>query len=714
MSDKTNKTVRIGFLSRIDYGSDGFRQGLLELAAETFKNDNVAFVVLAGGLVSGRAVTTKTNKLNKELRAESKKLKALQMAAKPSKKKTPTELKAALKKLAEQGPAITKLIASLKDQLSALTSENMAEELAERLPHFTDAKGKPIKLYIVPSTPYDKDIGITTADLVAKKRGNDEFRVLSVDGDRLPLWEKSPHMKILEVLTPDKQAWLRGDYDSTAVQRRLKDKRRQSSSRRRPDIQVVGGVGVSLLKPEGQWPQGFMAVPACHRIEETTTAERHVGVQVMEVQCDRRNVTMRSYSFRDLLSKERHFIGVPADLSAARQTCIDLLKAEGKQTTGSFCDATKLSREEVLKTLSGIMASPDHKRRKTWPGLVYDELADRWDFDLEWVKMNLRYPQPTGERKVDNVVCICCMHAGSLDTDYKHFLTDVPKVMLETGATMLVSAGDHVEGTSHDLLLKGEIYLGLDNTKQEMLAAFMIAFVLYTVFKARFEAELKEAGAKGLSSEEIRALVDKMLPMFRYVPGNHCGWIHKAGVHPLKTMIHEIVRTLTLQVGSLLASKGQRVDDLLSLVEAHIETVGDGKFTMTVSGLPMGMTHPHMGGSKTISSSAQQALDMYRDCPVVVIGNFHTGVVVEEWDPLLGQRICVQVGTMKHNSPFESSKLKSGLDQGFAWMRIESVEGRIVSTVTTFYSNDKAKPGEKRLDGDKPFRDWLKELGIAS
>lgn len=726
--EKSDKIVRIGFMSRIDYGSDGFRQAAVERAAEIFKIEDVALVAVAGGLVSGRAVDRKTMKLGKELRAENKKLKASLAASKAGKKKLAeledekslnaeqkkvlAAMKAELEKHSEQESASTKLIASLKEKLSALSPEKMAEDLAASLPHFTNASGKTVKLYIVPSSPYDRDVGIATAELLGTKRSLDELRVLTTDGDRLPLWEDQPYERILEILTPDKKAWLRGEYDSTTVQSRIRDKSRQTSSGKKADIQVVGGVGVSLLKPQGQYPIGFVALPVCHRIEETTTAERQIGVTVVEIDRDRRNVTMRSYSFRDLISRERSFIATPSDLTAQEQKCIDVLKRENSRvTTGNISDQTGLSREQVVKTLSGVLASLERKRRKTWPGLTYDQRSDRWDFDLEWVKMNLRYPKLPTEMKTDNVVIICCMHASSLDTDYKHFLTDVPRVMLEQGATMLVSAGDHIEGTAHDLLMKGEIYAGLDNTKQEKLAALMIAHVLYTVFKARFNAAIKEAGAKALSRDEVSALVRKTLPKFRYVPGNHCGWISRSGIQPLITMIHEIIRNLTLWISAHLSEKDQGVDDLMKLVESHIETVGDGRFTLP-SGLAMGMTHPHMGGSKTVSSSAQQALEMYRDCPVVIIGNFHTGCVVEQWDTELGQRICIQVGTMKHSSPFESSKLKSGLDQGFAWAKIDSVGGRVVRTETTFYSNDKAKREEKRLDGDKPFDDFVKSLGI--
>lgn len=731
MSNAALNPVRIGFISRIDFGSDGYRQWLVERAAQTFQVHNAAFVVLLGGLIAGRAVVTKSKKLARELRAADRVLKTLrrELAAlekeadsetprKPRARKAPATKSRRSGSPESRASELADLIAkqegeveTLKDMLASFSPERMAGVLAERLPHFVNRAGQPIKLYIVPSTPYDKDIGIEVANLLAENRGNQEIRVLATDGDRLPLpWDEAGIEKVLEVLTLDKQPWLRGDFDSTSPQRRIKDKRRQTTQRTPVDIQAVGGAGVSIMKPEGQYPIGFMAVPVCHKIEETTTAERQVGVQIMEVDPDRRNVTMHSYPFRDFLSLERKFVEVPATFSEIARKCIAHIQANGKTTTGRFVDLTGLPRPQIEAELAKVAAGSKNRHRKTWPGLVHDEKSDRWDFDLEWIKMNLRCPPDAGERKVDKMVCVCCLHAGSHDTDYRHFLKGLPEVMLRHGVTTLISAGDHVEGTAHDLLMKGEIVAGFDNTKQEKLAGYMIADVLYRVFEARYEAACR--GVADFSSAENRRRVEASLPRFVYVPGNHCTWIAHAGIQPLVTMIHVIVETLTRRIGKRLSAKDHRVDGLMDLVKSHIETNRTGRFTMP-SGLKMGMTHPHMGGSKTVSSSAQQALDMYRDRQVVIIGNFHTGCVVEEHDPQLGQRICIQVGTMKHSSPFESSKLKPGLDQGFAYAKITSVDGRIVSTETTFFSNDRATDDEKHLDGDKPFRDFLDFLGIS-
>lgn len=700
-----NKVVRGGLLSRIDYGSDGFRQGLLELAAETFKNEDVAFVVLAGGLVSGRAVGEKTRRLKRDQRD-------LQRAMKAAERNLLREADA------RKAGILEKEIARLKrkhgkvvDQIQELTPEKMADELAKCLPRFTNAKGETVKLYLIPSPAYDKLEGERTAQLLAEKRGRDELRLLKAGGDRLPLWVGAPDERLLEVLTPERTPW-RGDYVSTGVERRLKDKRKQTSASAQPDLAAVGGFAVTILKPKGEAVMPFMAIPALHRIEDTTVNENQIGVQVMEVHRDRVCPTMRSHSFKDLISRERSFIGMPSDLSPARQKIIDMLKKHGRCTIGRIADETGMDRGKVMKAVKDLLATKDHKRYKTWPGLVYDEPSDRVDFDLEWVQRNLRYRLPGGQRVSDVIVGFGCLHAGSLDTDYRHFLTDVPKVMLDKGAGVLVGAGDFVEGLAHNMMLRGDIYAGLNLTKQEELAGHMIAHIIMAVFKARFEEALKKREAKTLTKEEAAELVLTALVIFFWIPGNHDLWDTNTGHEPLVTMVATIVRSLADGIEKFLVAKGlSKPDGLNALIERRVLNTRDGRFLLP-SGLRMSVMHPHMARSKTTSIRPQETLEKAHDCPVVVEANFHVGEVVELWEPKLGQRICVQIGTMKHGSPFEDNKLKT-VDQGFAYAKIDSVEGRIVRTETTFYSNDNAKPEEKKLDPEKPFRDFLKEIGVT-
>lgn len=702
-----DKTVSIGLMSRVDYGSDGDRHGLLVRAASVFRNDNVAFCVLGGGLVSGKAVAEKTKLLKQEQKSLERQIKAKERLIDRD-EGDPKALRAEVSDL-------KKSLAKVEARLDALTPAKMAAALEERLNPdgkwlFTDAKGRPVKLYIIPSRTYDKQVGAETARILADKLGTERVRLLKPGGDRLPLWEGAKDERLFEILTTDRSPWA-GDYVSTGVERRLKDKRKQTSSQAIPDLAAVGGYAVSILKPRGEAVMPFVAIPALYRIEDGSINENQIGVQVMVVHRDRVCPTLRSYTFKDLISRERTFIGAPGDLSATRQKCIDVLRKHGRCATGRIADETGLSKETVKKTLDELLATKDHKRYKTWPGLVYDALSDTWDFNLEWVKANLQYPENGGEAKTDVIVGFGCLHASSLDTDYRHFLTDVPKVMLERGANVLVGAGDFVEGLAHNMMLRGDIYAGLNLTKQEVLAGRMVSHVMMKVFAARFDELLKKKDSKSLTKEDVSEMILAALVMYCWIPGNHDLWITNNGLEPLVTMIDTTKRRLADDIVKILIAKGlPKPDHLNKLVESRVLGSRDNRFILP-SGLRMAVMHPHMSRSKTTSIRPQEMLDKASDCQVVVGANFHVGEVVELWEPKHGQRICLQIGTMKHGSPFEDNKLKT-VDQGFVYGSICSRDGRITFTETTFYSNDNAKPEDKRLDPEKPFNDFVRELGM--
>lgn len=720
------RSVRIGLMSRIDYGSDGFRQGLLELAAETFRKEDVSLVILAGGLVSGRAVTKKAKVFGRELKLAAKQLKDLSKQYVETEKISVRYEDESLKNPAEQKKRMERIVLELarikeeigkceaqvaywKKKFDELAPEAMANKLAKYIPHFTNAKGQTIKLYVVPSEAYDKEVGIQTAIFLAKQRPQSEMRLYEDGAASLPLWEGMSYAKKLEVLTPKIAVWMRGDYYSTPVERLIKDRSKQTASSM-PDLRVVGCFGSSILKPKGEARVPYVSVPVLSRIEETTVNENQIGIQVVEVYRDRAVPVLRDYPFKDLISHERQFIGLPANLSPKRRKCIEVLKKHGKCTTGMVADDTGLSREVVKKTLLKLRVSRG-RIRKTWPGVTYDELSDRWDFDLKWVQRHLRYPMPQGERKIDVIVGVCCTHFGSLDTDYVYMANEVPRVMLELDANILVNAGDSVEGLKHNMMQRGELYAGMNLTQQERGSGLMFASIILKVFKHRFEQLLSGRDLAELAKDkaETAKLVLSALITYIYILGNHDLWDTDSGHEPLATKIDTMILKISSEIEKILIEKGLRVDNLNPLVKRKIVTSRDGRFRLP-SGLKKAVMHPHMSRAKTTSLRPQEMLDKANDCQVVVGGNFHVGQVLCFWEPGLGQRICVEIGTAKHGSPFEDNKLKT-VDQGFACARIESVCERIVYTESTFYSNEDLQ--QKKLDSEKPFNDFLNEIGLS-
>ena len=723
----SRKSVRVGLMSRIDFGGLGFRQGLLEKAAERFRREDINFVVLVGGLIAGKAVTARAKLLAREMKSLDRQSKAYdkvitrveyEIEDLERRKKLSDRMKAKLKELkadlaeqyAEQSRCIRDL--HLKEaEHESLHPENLAEALGEILPKFTNDKGQVIKLYICPSPAYDREVGMETARLLAEKlHGNGNVRLLKAGADRIPL--RLPHSQEyfaeIEVLTPEKAAWLRGDYYSTPVERVIKDKRKQSSQATEPTMTIVGCFGSTISKPKGEATVPYVAVPTLNRIEETTVNENQIGVLVLEASPKKILPEVTSHPFKDLVSRERMFIGNPGVVTEEREKCITVLKTYGPRTTGMISDLTGLSREVVLETMKSMQVKRGDRARKTWPGVEFDPTSDRWDFSFPWVLENLRYPDVTGAVRVDKALGFACLHAGSHDTDYNHFLTEVPRYIVDQNVQVLIGAGDFVEGQAHGMMMRQEVVAGSNETDHQWTAGRMIAQVMFTAFKTRFESMLAETDPATLDRFAVSELIRDALVTFNYIPGNHDLWAKYSAQDPLTRMIDTIKISLTMAIEKLLVVKNLRTDYLLELVSSKIVTTPDQRFTLP-SGLLMSVQHPHMARAKTTSLRPQEMMDFAKDCPVVVGANFHVGEALELWEPGLGQRFCIQIGTMKHGSPFENGKLKT-VDQGFVVFRIESVNGRIVRTSNTFVTNEGVV--QKRLDPKQPINDFHKQIGL--
>lgn len=727
MPEKNSKIVRIGLISRVDFGSDGFRRGLLEHAAGIFRDEDVDFVILAGGLVSARAIKERDKRLTKAVKGNDREIRAisdrlediddelLKLEVKETLNKKERSRKGELtrerKKLEPDLGPLRREAENLARQQLALHPKQMADELNELMPRWTGAGEKPVVLYVVTSPSYDDVVGQRTADFLMEGRSTKEIRVLPPGAARIPLWPGKPFQKELEVLTPEKMTWLRGDYYSTPIERVIKDKLKQTSQPTAADIIVAGCFGSTILKPQGELPTPYVAVPALHRIEELRVSENQIGVRVMDVAQDSANPVVRTYNLKDMVSRERSFISVPDDLKPEAAKVVDFLKREGRRATGVIASGTGLSREVVQKTLESLRVKKG-ERRRSWPGVVYYEHAERWDFDVSHVQRNLRYVPPKGERKVDRLVAAGCVHAGSSNTDYLHW-KKVGEVILATGARHLLLVGDEVEGIKHNLALRGEIIDGINVTAQEALMSWMLHESIVDVFKALFEKNLAELlkKTKTPSQEQLEAAVDASLVEAIVITGNHDLWMKDVGWTPLAFLKGTTERLVTDALSRHLDAKGLTIGRLPEIVRNKIIFPDRGLHVLP-SGLKLAMMHPHMSRTKTTSIRLQEMLEKARDCQIVAGANFHVAEALEHWEPKLGQRVCIELGTMKHRSDFEDNKLKT-CDQGFGALTVESVDGKIVSTEASFHSNDKVDLTKMAEDNVRYVRDALDKLRKA-
>ena len=693
---------RIGMMSRIDYGSDGFRLGYVELAKTDFQKEDVHFVILAGGLVSARDVRKNEARFKREERELKKQIREL---TKRLNDDEDDDLRTELDTAADSLEQVQKKIAAYRP-------EAIAARLAKLLPVFANAKGDALKLHIVVSPVYDGALGeeaaqlLTTlrTDIRAYKPGSDEFHLRQAK-------------KRLEVLTPTVSPW-RGDHASTGVQRVLKDASNIRTARS-PDLQVTGCFGVTLTKPEGANPRPWLSLPVLHKLQGVRVSESQIGVRVIEIYADQINPVVRTYSYKDYVAKEQTYIELPRDASPTKKRIIKAISNGGEMSLSMLVQNTGLTRDVAERTAMSLV-SKTGRLRKGWPGLVFYPDSHRWDFDPRWKQTKLRFPPLNGNVVVESLVADGCLHAGSVQTDYRHFIEEMPRVVLETGAKWIVHAGDLIEGLKHDLVLRGEVFGGLNCTTQERLAGEMIAKVTCTVFEKRFPptlaARLTETKGALLSDAALAKCVEESLPTNVLIPGNHDEWVLGYGSEPLVTLASTAADRITSSIEDMLIEAGLCLMKVREIVKRKILVLPNfGRFSMP-SGIRVSVQHPHMGNTTTESIRLQGMLRVAAShkstpgCQVVIGANFHTGLHMEVYDPALGPRVGLQLGTGKHGTDFEIRKLKI-VDHGFAHLTIRSVDGRVVGSEVAFYGNDPAKAD--LLDPKDIYNGVLKKYNLG-
>ncbi|MBI2639855.1 MAG: hypothetical protein HYW90_03125 [Candidatus Sungbacteria bacterium] len=664
---------KVGFLSRIDYFSEGFRKPLIDVIAEIIRRyEHTHYNILAGGVVYEKLLKERQKEFIKDT------LKGLRLS--------PAER------------------AERKRTLEEQFLETLAQDLAVVIPTFTipdpedPKKEKAVDLFITTSPAFDgasgeivaQHLGELRPDIRVWNAGGDRFLVKYVDKD---IW----------VLTPRKAVWLRGDYYSTTVERVIKDKIRQTTQKP-PFIFAVGCFGSSIHKPKGELPFRYTSVPNASRIEEVRVAENQIGFCVMEFPSDGEPPLWRNYSLKDIVAEELSFIIPPEDASLLQKRIVEVLKNRGMATPGMFKYFLKdVPREEVEEELARLLGK---KGQGNWPGLV-QKPGKKYFFDPHWIQNNLKYSLGSGPWAEDRIVSFACLHAGSVETDYDFFVNELPEIILKRGATVLVDAGDTKEGLKHDLMKKGEIIAGMNNSVQEKFAAHLVGTVMFKVFVERFGGLLKKHGKRKPNKNELHDMVTSALIIFYYILGNHDLWEAELGNEPLELFHMTLVQFLTENIERHLAKCGFSHASVGDVVEEKVNR--QEIFTLS-SGLKVSVQHPHMSRTLTTSIRPQQMLAYAKlqGCQVAIGGNFHVSENVEEWDMAFGQCVVQQIGTIKHGSNFERHKMKV-VDQGVGFLRILSRKGRIFMTESAFYGAKRSKP---RIDNLVILNEFISGLGV--
>ncbi len=670
---------RVGFFSRIDYGSPGFRKGLIEALFQRFKENAVNFIVLVGGLVARSDLLAE---LNGEVEA----------ATMGDRKRVAFEKDTLPKE--EWRPRAT--VATIKNTVRENMLTAWAKDLAESIPILT-RHGKIIKIYIVtsPANSYDGDIGKEVAIRLHSFRSDISYWD-ECDG-RFPLQFGGEYENMdFWAMTPRKTPW-RSEYYSTGPVRSLKDKKRQSAQGA-PSIWVIGCGGAMFHIPQGEFERPVITLPACNRLQEVHSAENEVGGCVVEFYPGGIEPKVTTHSLKDLVAFERMQIPLPSK-ATVRQNAILRRFSKGPQTIGMLDRGLPWKRSTIEKDIQ------TYQKLGLQPAIVKLPESEKYDVDLGFFQRQLKYALPAQESLVkDSFLAFGCLHAGYLRVQYEWFVNELPRIILHHNIDRLVGAGDYVAGTKHNLVQRGEVFRGLNNTKQEKLAAEMVLAVIMKVFRARFSRLKKKELSGSQSSQTVRSMIERSLLAFSYWQGNHDKWALDESRDPLDTFNMHLVNRLRTEILDVLAMyEFPYLPDIDAIIAGKI--VFAPKHTLP-SGLTLCIAHPEMG-RMTPSGRAQQTMSFLNDGQVVVLANFHVGIALQEWSHRLGERVTIQAPTITSGTAFEDGKNKR-CDVGVYIANIWSHQGRIASA-DTFFAGPR-REAMTSLDSEGDYTDLLASI----
>jgi hypothetical protein len=680
--------LKIGVWSGFNYPGDGARVGLWKAAQKVFAQEGIHFSVFVGGLVDRKELEVRL----KAKLAFARMLKRLR----------------AKRKLTEGEQEFLGKYAKVADMTDAEVREQFYDEVSAYLvKHFPNLG---VKTYLVTSPAYDGEMGKQIAHRLAEARDD----ISHSSAKKLLRIKQFGGKKRLGVYTSEKMPPFRSKYFDTPIMRVLEDQWK-SSSRAMGDLNIVGPFGSSVFNPGAarDVKRPYASVPLLCKPGEVRTSENQFGIRVLEVYSSNlKEALVTTYSFKDLVSQEGQFVQPPLRSTDIQKAVVAAIGENGSMTIGQLEEATGKNRDLVVKEVESLCAK---KRTKHWPGLAFDEAQKEYGFQKEWFQRRLRYPLPKEGKLMDEVfLAFGCLHAMCKWSDMLWFRDEVPKYCIEHNVQYLIGAGDFIEGLKHDLINNGEVASrpgGPSNyTYQEKVAAYLVAMPMLQVFDHRFKGYLQSVKGKEVSQEELSREVKKALINFIFRPGNHCGWVKPLGFDSLATFTPELRTMLQNGIGARLSGAGLILDSetLRVLVKDKTVNVTKEDSYLLPSGLRLNVYHPEMGNTTTPSIRPQQVLG-FSPNQLVFSANFHSAESVEEWNFDLGQRACLQVGTIKTRSGFEDGKLKI-VDFGVGLLKVSSLlnkqnEPRIFKTQTGFFGIPK-NPENLQADNEKLIREY--------
>lgn len=714
---KHTGTDIVGWISRIDIGGDGYRKGLLLLAEERFREENVDCVYINGGLVSKRGVAKRIRKIQELEKAASDEVreelfglmskKAELISKLKDDKKNPDK-----KKLQDDADKLEQKIEEARERLSELKPrklaviqnemvEQLAVELAEDLPRFQKKDGKKVKIYIVTSPAYDGNVGHLVALRLVELRRKE--RDVLYFGQTRAFVQLKKCGKGIVLLTPEKDVWRSRFY--SAYPDRLVEDDLKRGSKIPPDMYIVGCFGSSLNRGKGSNKFQRISLPVLHKLEDTTTGENMIGVRVVRYSHDNGN-EVRTFDFKHMTTNERSMITLPSNCSKVQAMIIEDLKINGARHIGQWEDELGIPRDVLEKELKALLG-----RKNVKASILYDEKSAQYSFNPQWLQKMLKFSWPESGPgwALNTIVGFSCAHAGSVHTAEDFIVNELADIIVQENADVLFSAGDNIEGLKHELDRRKEVIPGFNYTKMEKLASYMFSTTMLRSFEKRLDNALKDKDVKKISSAEVEELISKLLVTFIYICGNHDEWELDIGLDPL-ALFDALMRKLVSEgVDEIIRKKGLPVlslHSINSLVDKKVLAFTEDDVYKFPSGISIGAIHYHAGRTATNSTWPERALRQFR-VHQKIVGNFHVEEQVEEFDSELGLRAADMLPTLKCKSDFESKKGKI-VDFGVGVRKLWSYKGKVLIAE----SGLRGKNPNKSIKPDAVFQAHLKELGI--
>ena len=655
--------IRIGFISGIAYPSAGYSAGLIEIALRRCAEEGTVYNCLVGHLTDRKELTGQA--ASEAMRHP--------IAGVPKKK-----VKA-------------RFTAHAVNEAARALSALIPKVLLPRSGWDKDKEGKEVPTYVrlyistSPNQQYDGAEGEDVARALHTIRPED-IRLYDPGFDRVEV-QGMPFE--IGIISPSKKARLPGRYVSTKPETLIEEQKAVLFTKKRPQFWAVGAHAGAVYTPSGIHKEPYVILPVLRRLLETrlSSAENQVGLTVFDIRSPK-EVIVHFWSYGDLLKDERKLISAPRGASATQKRIVEILNETSPRPFGRIAatleaeGVTRLKADEEIKGL--LVENPT--AQKNWPGLFYDEPSGRYGFNQQWIQERMRYVEPRVLLR-DHMLFFGCLHAGYVTTDYKHFVTVYPKVILANGVTHLFALGDLTAGLHHGFHESGEVFGGMNYTDQEYFAAELVATVIFRVFAERLTQALVNQKKKKLSSSDATAIAETCLLNFVFIPGNHDLWQEKDAHSPLHIFYLHLLGLLAKHINTkLFAELALPPFDVFALVKKHIFRYRDFEAVYTLpSGIKVAMQHPHMGGAQTTTLRAQKALGLF-DCQVSAVANFHAATIVHQWQPSLGQCVAVQAGTQVIYTRFERRKMKSEVDFGPILLCVGSANKRIVETACGYYN----------------------------